>query len=260
MHKIVLLVLISLLTVSGVIAQDTGSLEFKANGEGFVREGFVSKDGWRIDFNAVTVALSEIRAYQTNPPYNPDDGELLSADALVGLAGEHIIDLAEGDENADTISIGTVETAPAGYFNALSWVMAPAAEGDMAGYSLVIDGVAQKDGETINFVIRVDETYSYTCGAFIGDARKGIVSADTPADVELTFHFDHIFGDAETPLDDSLNVLAPGFDMFAELATDGAMDVTLADLEAALSAENYQMLYDILPTLGHTGEGHCYES
>ncbi|MEO1288023.1 MAG: DUF4382 domain-containing protein, partial [Chloroflexota bacterium] len=61
------------------MAQDdvaTGTLEFHANGEDFVREGFVSKDGWIINFDHVWVSLSNVRAHQTNPPYDPFAGEL----------------------------------------------------------------------------------------------------------------------------------------------------------------------------------------
>jgi hypothetical protein len=32
----------------------------------------------------------------------------------------------------------------------------------------------------------------------------------------------------------------------------------MAGLQNALSAVDYQMLVDILPTLGHVGEGHCH--
>ncbi|MGB3613727.1 MAG: hypothetical protein WBA10_08035, partial [Elainellaceae cyanobacterium] len=40
-----------------------GTLEFRANGEDFVRQGFVSKDGWQMDFDHLYVTLSELKAY-----------------------------------------------------------------------------------------------------------------------------------------------------------------------------------------------------
>lgn len=262
MRRFILLLLLVVISVSVAVAQDeaVGTLEFRANGEDFVRQGFISKDGWNISFNHIYVSVSQIRAHQTNPPYDPFAGELTTSNTMVGVPGQIIIDLAAGDADADTLVVGTVETAPEGFYNAVAWMVSPAEDGDIEGYSLVIDGIAEKDGETIDFVLSIDEDYVYTCGAFVGDERKGILQADGIGEVEMTFHFDHIFGDAETPLEDSLNELAPGFDMFATLATDGVLNVSLEDLEMSLSAEEYQMLFDILPTLGHTGEGHCHES
>lgn len=261
MKKVMVVVLLLLLSVSAVTAQDgTGTLEFRANGEDFVREGFISKDGWNISFNHIYVAISQIRAYQTTPPYDAFAGELINSDLMVGLAGQFIVDLAEGDADADTLVVGTFDSAPIGYYNAVSWVMSRAKEGNIEGSSLVMDGVAEKDGNSISFIIRVDRDYSYTCGAFVGDERKGTLAADGTGEVEMTFHFDHIFGDADLGMEEDLNVTAPGFDAFAPLAVDGTIDASLSDLEMAMSAEDYQMFVDILPSLGHTGEGHCHES
>lgn len=262
MRRIIVGLVLFVLSMLTVFAQDTptGTLEFRANGEDFVRQGFVSKDGWAIQFDHIYISLSNIRAHQTNPPYDPFEGELTRSQVMVGLPDQFVIDLAEGDADAETIVIGTVEDAPEGYYNAVAWMMTPAEDGDIEGYSLVMDGVAEKDDTTIDFIVRIDDFFTYTCGAFVGDARKGIVQADGIGDVEMTFHFDHIFGDADTPLDDSLNVTAPGFDMFAQLATDNVVDVSLSDLNMLLAKDEYQMLVDILPSLGHTGEGHCHES
>jgi hypothetical protein len=74
----------------------------------------------------------------------------------------------------------------------------------------------------------------------------------------MTFHFDHIFGDAETPMDDDLNVGAPGFAPFAQATEGGTLEASLSELKSMLSAEGYQLLLDMLPTLGHVGEGHCH--
>ncbi len=261
MLKAVLFVLLSALVLIPVSAQESpvSPLDFRANGEDFIRQGFVSKDGWSLQFDHVIVALSHIRAFQTNPPFDPFSGELTRSAVMVGLPGQHVIDLAEGDETAVPLLIGTVSDAPIGYYNAVSFELSPALDGEYAGYALVIDGTAARDGQTIDFMIRIDTISTYDCGAYIGDERKGILQEGAPGEVELTFHLDHVFGDAGTPLEDSLNTLAPGFDMFAALASNGALDVSLADLEAGLSAADYQLLVEILPTLGHTGEGHCHE-
>ena len=252
--RLPLFILLLAALLIGCSTQETGSLTFQANGEDFVRQGFVSKDGWSIQFDHVYVTLDEITAYQTDPPYDPHEGGEIKAETQVSLDKAFTVDLAEGSPEADPIVVGSVETAPAGHYNAISWEMVP---GD-SGYPLVIVGTAEKDGRTVDFTLQVETEYSYTCGDFVGDERKGILEQDGQADVEMTFHFDHIFGDAETPLDDDLNVNAPGFEPFAQAAEDGALEMDMAALEESLPAEEYQILVDTLPTLGHVGEGHCH--
>jgi hypothetical protein len=236
----------------------TGTLQFVANGEDFVRQGFVSKDGWSITFDHVYITLSEITAYQTDPPYDPHTGGEIQSDVAVSLDGVHTVDLAEGAEDADPIFLGEVADAPAGHYNALAWDMIPASSGDASGYTLLLVGTAEKDGETVDFTIGIENEYPFACGEYVGDERKGILEAGGTAELEMTFHFDHVFGDAETPMDDDLNVGALGFEPFAGVAEGGKLDVDMAALEDMLSAEDYQMLVDILPTLGHVGEGHCH--
>ncbi|MCB0156007.1 MAG: hypothetical protein KDF65_14520, partial [Anaerolineae bacterium] len=235
----------------------TGTLEFRANGEDFVRQGFTSKDGWAISFDHVYVNLTDITAYQTDPPYEPDAGDEIEAETTVMLAGPYLVDLAAGADDAEPILVDHL-IAPSGQYNALAWQMVPASEGETAGYAVLMQGTAEKEGESLEFTIGVENSYSNLCGEFVGDARKGILRPDGAADLELTFHFDHIFGDADLPADDSLNELAPGFEPFASQATNGLIETDLATLEEALTADEYEMLVEILPTLGHTGEGHCY--
>jgi len=255
MQKTYLLSLMIVLLLAGCAPKEVGTLEFRANGEDFVRQGFVSKDDWSITFDSVNINLSGIEAYQTDPPYDPhEDGQNIDANVTATLGGPFAFDLAQGGQDADPIFAGKVEDAPAGQYNALAFDMVP---GD-SGYSLVMVGTAEKDGETIHFTISVENTYPFICGEYIGDERKGILSADGTADLEMTFHFDHIFGDIETPLDDSLNTGAVGFDPFAALAKDSALDVDMADLEANMDPADYKILVETLPTLGHVGEGHCH--
>lgn len=235
-----------------------GTLEIRANGEDFVRQGFVTKDGWEVSFDHVYVTLADVTAYQTDPPFDPEAGGEPDATQTVMLEGATTVDLAEGDENAETIPVGSVE-APEGHFNALSWRMVKATEGPAAGYPLVLQGVAEKDGQLVNFILKIDQELAFTCGDFVGDERKGILAADSNADLEATFHFDHLFGDAETPADDDLNVGALGFDPFAAIAENGQIEADLATLQAELSPEDYEKLLNILPSLGHVGEGHCEE-
>ena len=237
--------------------KQSGTLQFSANGEDFVRQGFVSKDGWNITFDHVYVTLADVTAYQSDPPYDAEEGGEIQAKTDVSLSETYTVDLAEGGEDVSPILVDKID-APVGQYNAISWNMVKAPEGPAKGYSLVIVGKAVKEGRTVNFTIKDEEGYEYAGGEYVGDERKGIVKEDGTADLEMTFHFDHIFGDAETDADDELNVGAPGFDPFAALAEDGTLDVDLAALKTKLSPADYQKLEDMIVTLGHVGEGHCH--
>jgi hypothetical protein len=218
----------------------TGTLEFYANGEDFVRQGFVSMDGWSIQFDHVYITLTDIEAYQTDPPFDPTTDVVIKSTARANLGGPFTIDLAEGGADADPLLVGTVSDAAVGRYNAISWKMAKATSGAANGYSLVMIGTAEKDGETIDFTINVEEVCTYDCGDYVGDVRKGILEEDGTADLEMTFHFDHIFGDGDLPLDDELNAAAVGFDPFAQGGT-GQSVIIMAEMH-----------------LGHVGEGHCH--
>jgi hypothetical protein len=240
-------------------ANETGALQFHANGEDFVRQGFISKDGWAISFDHVYVHLADIEGYQTDPPYDPHEGGDVKATAEVALDGTYTVDLAEGGPDADPILVGQVSDAPVGHYNASGWRMVKAESGPASGYSLVVIGTAENEGQTVDFTIQVDTEYAYTCGEYVGDERKGILDTDGTADLEMTFHFDHIFGDAGMPPDDDLNLGAPGFEPFAVLAGGSAtLETDMAELQASMEPDTFQMLVDILPTLGHVGEGHCH--
>lgn len=218
-----------------------GTLQFHANGEDFVREGFVSKDGWSIKFDHVYITLADVSAYQTDPPYDPHSGGDIKGKVEVGLDKVYTVDLAEGGADASPILVGEAKNAPAGHYNAISWKMVKASSGPASSYSLVMIGTAEKDGRSVDFTINVDEECSYSCGEYVGDERKGILEQGGTADLEMTFHFDHIFGDAETPMDDELNLAALGFEPFADTAEGRKVDMNMGELH-----------------LGHVGEGHCY--
>ncbi|MEM7063281.1 MAG: DUF4382 domain-containing protein [Cyanobacteria bacterium P01_B01_bin.77] len=228
-----------------------GTLELRANGEDFIRQGFTSKDGWQIEFDHVYTNIQDVVAYQSAPPFNPEADVDITAETKALLTESVSLDLAEGDENAAPILVEQLET-PAGRYNALSWKLASETEP-----SLQLIGTATRDGETIPFEIAMNPSLEFFCGDFVGDERKGILDPEGTADVEATFHFDHLFGDIDTPEDDVLNRGALGFDPFAALAQDGALKVTPEDLEAKLTKVEKLQLADIYKGLGHVGEGHC---
>ena len=239
--------------------QGQGTLQIRANGEDFVRQGFVSKDGWKLSFEHVYVNLADVTAYQTDPPFNPEGADPIQAQQQVTLPGEKTVDLAAGDENAESILVGEV-VAPAGRYNALSWRMANATEGPAKGYALVIVGTGVKDGQTVNFTLNLDREMTFTCGDFVGNERKGILEVNGSADLEATFHFDHLFGDGDAPADDELNRGALGFEPIAALSQSGRVSADLKTLDASFAKENRDLLDSILSSLGHVGEGHCRQS
>ncbi len=73
----------------------------------------------------------------------------------------------------------------------------------------------------------------------------------------MTFHLDHFFGRDDRALDDSMNLGAFGFGPLAELAVDGSVVVNVADLEAALDSETFDILVNVFTHFAHVGEGHC---
>jgi hypothetical protein len=240
----------------------TGTLTLVAEGEDYIREGFVSKDGWQLNFDHVYVTLADVQAHQVEPPFDPQQGDQLEPQETVVLVDTPTtVDLAEGDEDADPIVVTQTE-APAGTYNALSWRMVRGEEGtSAAGGSIVMNGTATREAETIDFLISLDRELEYVCGEFVGEERKGILQAGDTAEVETTFHFDHIFGKSDTPTDDpqfhTHDDGAVGFEPFAQLAQNAKLEVDQATLEQQLSPQDYQTLQEALAGLGHVGEGHC---
>ena len=72
-----------LLPAAPGMAAQSGVLQFYANGEELIVEGFMapqlSKDGWSLSFEEVWVNLANITAYQSDPPYDPRrDGAIVA--------------------------------------------------------------------------------------------------------------------------------------------------------------------------------------
>ncbi|MCM1984277.1 DUF4382 domain-containing protein [Lyngbya confervoides] len=237
-------------------SEDKGTLTFVANGEDFVRQGFVSKDGWQIDFDHVYTTLGQLVAYQSDPPFDAASGGEPQAQQTVTLPEPATVDLAAGDATADPVQVGTQQAA-SGRYNALSWTLVPAPSGPAKGYSLMLVGQATKAGTTVDFALKMDPKLRFVCGDFVGDTRRGILDPGSTTELESTFHFDHLFGDAEAGPTAEINQKALGFQPFADLAENNRLEADSQTLKTQLSSSNWQQLNDIMANLGHVGEGHC---
>lgn len=235
----------------------TGQLILVANGEERIREGFVSKDGWQLEFDHAFVNFGEVKAYQTDPPFDANSkSELKAKETVTFLEKSQTVDLVTGDTEADLTTVQEV-TAPVGHYNSLAWRLARGNEGEVANATLVLIGRATKDGETIDFTLNFQEELNYVCGEFVGEERKGYLTQNDRAEVETTFHFDHLFGEGRKPADDTLNVEALGFGPLAALAENGQLIIDQETLEERLSPSDVEKLRYSLVGLGHVGEGHC---
>jgi len=59
-----------------------------ANGESFVRNGFVTKDAWEIEFNKLTVSVGNVIAYQTETGFDPDQNQIIGSKLAIPLTKE----------------------------------------------------------------------------------------------------------------------------------------------------------------------------
>jgi hypothetical protein len=230
---------------------ETGTLVVRANGEDFVRQGFVSKDGWTIAFDQLDVNFGPVTAYQSDPAFDAQGKEAIAAQTEVTVTPTATVDLAAGDETAEPIVVGEAKAAP-GHYNALAWTLVAA---ETPAMRLV--GTATKDGQTVAFQIDLDRSLGFECGDYVGDERKGILQAGQTTDLEATFHFDHLFGDGTAAADDEINTGALGFDPLAAIATDGQIETSISQLKTQLDSADVERLNEIVPNLAHVGEGHC---
>lgn len=218
-----------------------GTLQVFASGEDLATEGFQApkrtKDNWSLSFDHIFVTLAEITAYQTSPPFAPQSDAAIAATHEVTVSGTHTVDLVTAADDEARVLIAEI-AAPPGHYNAISWRMAIAETGLAEGTSMLFIGTATKDDQTVPFRIEVAESLRYECGEYVGDERKGFVQAGGVADLEMTFHLDHIFGREDKDADDPMNLEAPGFDPFS--GGEESYTITLGDLH-----------------VGHAGEGHC---
>lgn len=239
------------------VERDYGTLRYVANGEDFIREGFLTKDRWFLEFEHVYITLGNISSYQTNPPYQSEEGDIVEYEDINSLEKIYTVDLAAGDDNADPILVDQKEVT-VGFYNAISWELLQAKEGDQKGNSLILQGIATKSDKSVPFYIAFDHQWQFIGGEYIGDIRKGIVKKGEQGEIEMTFHFDHLFGDGTLPVDDDLNIGALGFEPFYSAVDNDEVYIEAQDITKVLSKEEMKLLTNIFSTLGHVGEGHCY--
>lgn len=226
------------------VEETTGIIIFTVNGEDFVRQGFIDKQGWNISFDNLFVNIIDPVAYMPS-------GDKLEA----AVTGEYWVDLAQGDENADPINIGKLDNVKAGNYQSLRFKIKRAADGEYKGFSIVMIGTASKEDKTVPFTIKLDEEMDFDGKeGFVGDEIKGMVKPGDKTTVEMTFHFDHVFGDKEASEDDHINTGSVGFDFFNSFSKEGKVDITQEDMK---SEKDYKTLIKAIWTLGHLGEGHC---
>lgn len=216
-------------------------LRFQASGEDLATGGFVAprltKDGWALSFTHIQVTLGNIVAHQSEPAFDPQSGTRIASQVQVVVPGAMTVDLVDQADDEDRVTVAELP-APAGHYNALEWSLLPAPEGEHAGDSLILIGEAEKEGQRVAFHLASRDQVHHRCGEYVGDERKGFVSAGAPGELEITLHLDHLFGRADKAADDPMNQDALGFAPFA-----GGVERQLFSL-AGLH-------------LGHAGEGHC---
>ena len=106
------------------------------------------------------------------------------------------------------------------------------------GEDFVRDGFVSEDGWQIDF-----DTVQVNVQGPNEDA--GILAEG--AEAQMTFHFDHIFGDFDEgpadPVDEeTINFVAIGFGPFAALAEDDSLNMNQAQLQAAMDTATFSRL------------------
>ena len=260
----VLLILACICAGCGGQKSGPGTLQFYASGGDIVRQGLLSKDGWQLTFDHVYVTTAEITAYQTDPPYDPVySADIIRYEISTPLDGTYTTDLKNGE--GASVLVGEVTDAQVGAYNALSWKMVPAAAGDAAGYSLILIGRAEKEGQAIDFTIKLDWEAKFLCGDYFVPgadlkARKGRLDPGGAADLEMTFALDSVFGDGTSHATSVLNRAALGFEPLAALAQGDMLDIDLGALRAGLSDDDYQVFDEALAEVAYTGARLCYHA
>lgn len=221
-----------------------GTLVFTANGEDFITDGFTSKEGWNLTFDHVYVNLADIQSY------SPESRNLKAAPE-----GPYLVDLAGRREGKTSKEVTVLENCTAGNYQSLRFSLKQLGKGEYKGYSIILQGKGEKEGKTVPFTIKLNEELTFDGReGYVGDSIKGLLEKGGRSDVEMTFHFDHLFGDVESGADDHVNSGSPGFALFLDYEKNGEIDVAQDEMK---DNRLYPVLIGAIETLGHLGEGHC---
>ncbi|MEM9244980.1 MAG: DUF4382 domain-containing protein [Cyanobacteria bacterium P01_F01_bin.153] len=236
------------LSSCGGSAAEMSKLGLVVNGETFAQEGMVSKDNWQISFQEIAVTVGSVTA--SGVP-SPDEGsdEVLEASWPLkeGDAAQEFVTVTLHEGPAQ---LGAQEV-PVGNYNQVKWKWG----GSEA--AIAMKGTAVKGDQTIEFDMALPGAFQVVCGDYVGDKRKGIVTADSEGEVELTLHLDHLFGDGESPPSAEINTKSLGFAPFAATAEGGKVALATADADTWATPQLRQLLQEVLMSMPHVGEGHC---
>lgn len=178
-----------------------------------------------------------------------------SNDLRVSLHGPYIVDLAAGNEKALPVLVDKKEHIRTGNYQSLSFKIKRIHDGTFKNSSIILIGTAKKKTQKRSFTIKLNEEVDFNGKeGYVGETVKGIVSPDKESDVEMTFHFDHIFGDNTAPADSHVNADSVGFNYFDRFKKGSIVNVSQDELK---NTAEYNKLMQSIWNLGHLGEVHC---
>jgi hypothetical protein len=243
-------------TLAACSEEGVGELDVRIYGEAFIEEGIpgdVFVDGWAVDFTKFVIAVDRVGTEQAVDATRRAFDLTIASDGAGHEVGP--LEVAEGSQLLQ-YRVGPGAAAAGG--NAAT---ADAAALATANASVLVEGTATKDAQTISFAWTFPSDTTYTACEVVES-----VPADGSATTVITIHADHLFyDDLESP---EPNV---AFDLVAASDADGDGTVTKEELQARdITGEaRYQVgsrditnLWDFIDaqtaTLGHIdGEGHC---
>lgn len=215
------------------------SMIFKANGEEFIRKGFIDKNNWHLTFTDVFVNLTNINAVS-------ESGKKIE------LHGNFWINLLDGSD--DLIEIAKVTNVNPGNYKDLQFSVSPQ-NNKCPNCSMLIKGTATKDNKKVKFTIKINESILWDApDGYVGKTIKGIVTNKKDGEEEISFHFDHLFGDVTASKDDHVNTNSVGFDYFMQYEKNNSIDISQ---DALIKDKEYEKLIKAIWSLGHSGEGHA---
>lgn len=244
MKKLLQLLALFLCGMTIACHKQTGTLEFRANGEEFIKQGLISKEGWHLQFDQLLINIANPTAYHCDT----DLPELT-------LKGNYLCDLTKGTKEDPSVLLKRLEQVQPGNYQSLRFSVEPLETGEYAGYSIILCGTAEKESAQLPFEIKLSEGLTFVGQeGYVGDSIKGLLNPGGTTDVEMTFHFDHLFGNQSAAQTSHVNIDSPGFALFANFAKEGVIQV---DQNQLINSPNYSKLMKALQSLGHLGEGHC---